>query len=230
MANSIKTVLITGGTRGIGRAIAEDLAGDHHLLIGGRNASAVDRVCTGLRSAEPFVADLADEDAVLDAVSGIDSLDVVVHSAGVTGHGAAIEFDRAAWRRIMELNVIAVADLTRLLLPILRTARGHVVVINSGSGFTSKAGGGLYSASKFAVRAFCDALREEETEHGVRVTSIYPGRVDTDMQREIFRGADDEYDGDIYIRPESIAATVRLAIQLPPDAVVEDLSVRPGPR
>lgn len=232
MTPESKTVLITGGTRGIGRAIAQELAPTHHLLIGGRNRAAVEAVCGQLRSATPFVADLADENATAAAAARIESLDAVVHSAGLLGHGRVSELSRADWRETLELNVVAVADLTRLLLPALRISRGQVLVINSGSGFRSGAGGGLYAASKFAVRAFTDALREEEFEHGVRVTSVHPGRVDTDMQRELVALTEEgtEYDGDRFVRPESIALTVRLALDLPADAAMHEVSVRPGPR
>lgn len=229
MANDTKTILITGGTRGIGRAIAEALAPDHHLLIGGRDTASVDRVCSQLRSAGPFVADLADEGATTAAAEEIERLDAVVHSAGILGSGTVEALDRAAWRSTLELNVVAVADLTRMLLPALRRSSGQVIVINSGAGLRAGPSGGLYSASKFAVRAFADALREEEREHGVRVCSIYPGRVDTEMQREL-QGSGSDYDGSLYVRPESVAATVQLAIDLPVDAAIENLSVRPGPR
>ena len=175
------------------------------------------------------MADLADETATTAAAERIEELDAVVHSAGVLGHGAVLTLDRAAWRATLELNVVAVADLTRVLLPVLRRSRGQVVIINSGAGLRTSAEVGLYSASKFAARVFADALREEEREHGVRVCSIYPGRVDTDMQREL-QGSGQPYDGSRYIRPESIAATVALAIEMPPDAAIENLSVRPGPR
>ncbi|WP_145229817.1 SDR family oxidoreductase [Rudaeicoccus suwonensis] len=227
MTNRLPTVLISGGSRGIGRAIADALAPDHHLLIGGRNADAVDNVCRSLPSARPFVADLADTDAVTAAVVGVDVVDAVVHSAGVLGSGEVADLRREDWRHTLELNVVAVADLTRLLLPRLRERRGQVVVINSGSGFISRGGGGLYSASKFAVRAFTDALREEERPHGVRVSSIHPGRVATDMQRELRRYEDGEYVASDYLRPESVAAAVRFALTVADDGCVEELSIRP---
>ncbi|MBO1756372.1 SDR family oxidoreductase [Allobranchiibius sp. CTAmp26] len=230
MSSSGKRVLITGGTRGIGRAIAQTLSPTHDLLIGGRDDASVKQTCAALRSAEPFVADLADEDATRAAAESVGDLDAVVHSAGVLGHGPVTSLDRADWRHTMELNVVAVADLTRLLLPALRRAHGTVVVINSGAGLTARADTALYAASKFAVRAFADSLREQEREHGVRVTSIYPGRVDTDMQRELIESGGQHYVGSNYIRPESIAAAVRLAVEMSADASVDDLSVRPGPR
>ncbi|GGB45874.1 short chain dehydrogenase [Flexivirga endophytica] len=228
-AETRPVVLITGGTRGIGRAVADALAPDHDLLIGGRDQAAVAAVCGSLPGATPFVADLTDADSMSAAVAsaGLQRLDGVVHSAGVLGSGAVADLGRDAWRHTLEVNVVAVADLTRTLLPVLRVARGTVVVVNSGSGLRSGAQGSLYSASKFAVRAFADGLRQEERGNGVRVSTVYPGRVATDMQRELRDFEGGEYDEDAYLRPESVAAAVRFALTAPSEASVEDLSIRP---
>lgn len=228
--SDLPVVLITGGTRGIGAAVAASLAADHHLLIGGRSADSVASAVADYPSAAGFVADLSMADSVSAAVADIDRLDAVVHSAGVLGSGAINGLSRDQWRKTLELNVVAVADLTRQVLPLLREARGTVVTINSGSGLRSSAGGGLYSASKFALRAFTDALREEERSHGVRVSGIHPGRVATDMQRELKEFEGEEYDESLYLKPESVAAVVRLALTIGRDACIEELSIRPGPR
>ena len=134
------------------------------------------------------------------------------------------------WRQTFEVNVVAVAELTRLLLPALRAARGRVVCINSGAGFTARPGWASYAASKFALRAFADALRAEETTRGVRVTSVHPGRTDTDMQRAVVAHEGGEYDGSRFLHPESVARAVLLAVTAPPDADVTELSIRPAPR
>lgn len=223
-------VLVTGGTRGIGAAVAAALAPDHHLVIGGRSADAVAVAAASYPSATGFIADLADASSVARAVTGLDRLDAVVHSAGLLGSGSVEELARDDWQRVLEVNVVAVADLTRMLLPMLRSVRGTVVTINSGSGLRSGANGGLYSASKFALRAFTDALREEERSYGVRVSGIHPGRVATDMQRELKEFEGEEYDESLYLTPESVAAAVRLALTIGPDACVEQLSIRPAPR
>ena len=124
--------------------------------------------------------------------------------------------------------MFAVADLTRLLLPALEAARGIVVAINSGAGFFSSPGGGVYAGSKFALRALTDALREE-MRGKVRVCSIHPGRTDTDMQRELQAAMGNEhYDGSCYVSPGSVAAAVRLAVDTPDNATVEQLSIRPS--
>ena len=224
------TVLVTGATRGIGHEIARLLADDHRVIVGGRDRAAVEAVVAELPSAEAFVADLTDPGAVGSAVAALDlagGLDAVVHSAGILVSGRVADLSVADWARSFAMNVTAVADLTRLLLPALRAARGTVVTINSGSGFTAGPGSAAYAASKFALRAFTDALREEEREHGVRVSSVHPGRVDTDMQHELRAFEDGEYQAERYLRPGSVAQAVAFAVRAPAEASVEVVSVRP---
>ncbi|WIY81914.1 SDR family oxidoreductase [Propionimicrobium sp. PCR01-08-3] len=220
-------VLITGASRGIGRAIADALAGEWRILVGGTRLESVQPAVDALPDAAPFVADLTDPTAVGAAVAQLDRLNAVVHSAGVSEGSTVEETSREQWAHQFELNVVAVADLTRMLLPLLRASRGHVVAINSGSGFTSNPGNGPYSASKFALRAFTDALREEERGR-LRVTSIHPGRVDTDMQRQIQERLGHEYQPEKYLKPSSIAAAVKLALDASEDATVESVAVRPS--
>lgn len=225
--NAAPVALVTGATRGIGLAIARELSSTHRILVGGRDADAAATIAGELPDAGVFVADLADEAAVARATAGIDRLDVLVHSAGVAQSGEVGGASREMWRRVFELNVFAVADLTRLLIPALEAARGQVIAINSGSGFRSGAGGGIYSGSKFALRALTDALREE-LRGSVRVCSVHPGRVDTDMQVELQRSmGNDAYDGSIYIRPESVARAVRLAVDTTEESMVESVTIRP---
>src|SRR5699024_3183860 len=181
-------LLITGANRGIGRATAEALADDHHLLLGGRDEAALAELADRLPSAEPFVAELTDHAATAAAVAALElpgGLAGLVHSAGILVNGSVEELTAADWERNFAVNVTAVSELTRLLLPALRAARGTVVAVNSGSGYSAKGERGAYSASKFALHAWTDALRQEEVAHGVRVSSVHPGRVDTDMQHEL---------------------------------------------
>lgn len=220
---SLPTALVTGASRGIGRAIAIELSRTHHILVGGRDAAAVAALVAELPSAEPFVADLTG-----DGTPALpERLEVLVHSAGVEDGGPVAETSLDTWRHVFEVNVFAVAELTRRALPALRAAEGLVVVINSGSGLRSGPGGGVYAGSKFALRALTDALREEERRNGVRVSSIHPGRVDTDMQRALVAREGHEYDETYTLTPEMVAATVRTAVDLPPSGTVESLSVRP---
>ena len=225
----MRKILITGATRGIGRAIAEVLSDEWHIIVGGTNAESVAKVVSELPNASGFVADLGDDAAIERAVAEIDSLDALVHNAGIAISKNTDQATRDEWRQQFEINVFAVAQLTSLLLPKLREAKGQVVFINSGAGFNAYRGGNPYAASKFALLAMADALREEERGK-VRVTSVHPGRVDTDMQVELQTEMGRAYDASQHLRAESIARAVKLALDTSEEGMVESISLRPVAR
>ncbi|AMY21145.1 MULTISPECIES: SDR family oxidoreductase [Nocardiaceae] len=218
------TALVTGAGRGLGAGIARLLAADHDVLIGGTTADSVAAVSEEL-GATPWPVDLTDADALRTATADVDSLDVLVHNAGVADLGTVEDLTLADWRHTFEANVFAVAELTRLLLPALRRAHGHVVLINSGAGLRANPRWSAYAASKFALRAFGDALRQEEPD--IRVTSVHPGRIDTDMQRAIVAGEGKSYDDSQYLSVDTVARAVRQAIDTPADAHPTEIVLRP---
>ena len=133
------------------------------------------------------------------------------------------------WREHLDVNLLAPAELTRLALPALRAARGTVVFVNSGAGLRANPDWSAYAASKHGLRALADALRAEEREHGVRVTSVYPGRTATPMQQRVHAQEGKEYDADDWLRPETVADAIRHVLDLPRDATIPDVTVSPGP-
>lgn len=223
----MSTVLVTGASRGIGAATARALSEHHDLVLAGRDTAALQAVADDCRSARVVTADLATAGGPGLAAAGIDSLDGLVHCAGIAELGRIADTDADQWRRAYEINVVAVVELTRALLPALRAAGGHVVVVNSGAGYTAKAGWAPYAASKFALRAVTDALRDEEPD--LRVTSVHPGRVDTDMQRAIVAGEGGDYDPSAFLTPESVATAIRHALEATPDAHPTEVILRPRP-
>lgn len=213
----MKKALITGASRGIGRAIAEELGKDHHIYAGAsRDAS---EIVSALPSAEPFEVDLTDTEAILEAASKIEDLDVLVLAAGVMENGSLSELTDASWRNTMEVNLHAPVTLTRALLPALRRSNGLIITINSGAGYHGIANNSAYCASKFALRGFTDSLAQEEAGK-VRVTSLHPGRTDTDML-----SGDD---GLPKMAATEVAKAARLAVDAGPDAVIEFLRVCPA--
>ena len=218
--------LITGASRGIGKAIADALGDTHDLLLGGRDEEALSSQAAELPSARPWAVELTDEQALTEATADIDRLDVLVHSAGISRLGPLTALTAADWRESYEVNVVAVVELTRLLLPALRAAAGHVALINSGSGIKANPRWGAYAASKFALRAYADVLRGEEEPNGLRVTSIHPGRTATDMQRGVREFEGGTFEPENYMRPESVANIVKAAIETPRDAHVHEIVLR----
>lgn len=139
--------------------------------------------------------------------------------------GATGESYLEEWRATFEVNVFGAVALTLALLPALRAARGQVVFINSGAGQKVSPGMASYSASKFALRAFADSLRADEPT--LRVTTVYPGRVDTEMQRDLVAYEGGEYDPARFLRAETVAEAVAHAVRTPADAHLHELVLRP---
>jgi NADP-dependent 3-hydroxy acid dehydrogenase YdfG len=219
------TALITGASGGIGSAIATALSATHTLLLAGRPSDRLDAVAERL-GATTFLLDLTNPDEIEASCEVVDELDVLVHNAGASIPGHVAESNVDEWRATFAVNVFGVVELTLALLPALRQARGQVVFINSGAGRKVSPGMASYSASKFALRAFADSLRDDEPD--VRVTTVYPGRTDTDMQRELVAFEGGKYDPTNFLRPDTVAGVVANVVATPPDGQVHEVVIRPG--
>ncbi|WP_030697515.1 SDR family oxidoreductase [Streptomyces albidoflavus] len=229
---AMATHVITGAGSGIGAAVARRLheRGDHLVLVA-RDAGRARELAAAHPGAGTLVADLADPDRISWALSHQtlpDRIDSLLHIAGVVDLGAVGELTPKTWRHQIDVNLLAPAELTRHFLPQLRLTHGHVVFVNSGAGLNANGGWAAYAAAKHGLKALADALRQEEQEHGVRVTSVYPGRTASAMQQKIHQQEGKEYDPDRWISPDSVATTLLTALDLPADAVINDVSIRPG--
>lgn len=214
----MKTALVTGASGGIGAAVARALAPTHDVWLGGRKIPAD-------LPGRPWQVDLKDFGSFEQATADIGDLDVLVHSAGISQIASLEDTSLDVWREMLEVNVIAVAELTRVVLPRLRAANGHVVLINSGAGMRANANWGAYAASKFALRAYADVLRAEEP--ALRVTTVFPGRTDSRMQRGVRQAEGGAYEPEKYLKPETVAAVVMNAINTPGDAHPTEVVIRP---
>ena len=223
------THLVTGAGSGIGAVLAERLLerGDALVLLA-RSTERAHELRADLPEATVLVADLADAaavEAVSDRLPAV--LDSVVHAAGVVDLGPVAELTTEAWQSQLAVNLVAPAVLTRLCLPAVRAARGTVVFLNSGAGQVAHPQWSAYAASKFGLRALADSLRAEEQAHGVRVTTVYPGRTATPMQQKVHQQEGKDYDASAWIDPATVVDAILHVLDLPGDATVSELTIRP---
>jgi short-subunit dehydrogenase len=221
--------LLTGAGSGIGAVLAGRLLerGDDLVLIA-RSTERASALRSELPGATVLVADLADADALERLVPELpDRLDSLVHAAGAVDLGSVAELATAVWHEQLAVNLVAPAVLTRVALPAVRAAKGTVVFLNSGAGLVAHPQWSAYAASKHGLRALADSLRAEELEHGVRVTSVYPGRTATPMQEKVHDQEGKEYDAGAWIEPSSVVDAILHVLDLPGDATLTDLTLRP---
>jgi NADP-dependent 3-hydroxy acid dehydrogenase YdfG len=225
------THLITGAGSGIGAAVTRRLLdrGDELWLLA-RDAGRAKELKERFAGARTLVGDLGEPERLSWALSHQDvpeRLDSLQHIAGVVELGEVSELTSKIWDFTLAANLVAPAELTRLLLPQLRLARGHILFVNSGAGLRANPQWAAYAASKHGLRALADALRAEESGHGVRVTSVYPGRTATPMQEKVHRQEGREYDPERWIPAEAVATTLLTALDMPRSTEVTDLTVKP---
>lgn len=231
-----KFAVVTGATSGVGRSIAVALAseGVGVALIGRRSGvlRAVAREClaAGTR-AIPYTVNLIQDRSLRKlkekVLRDFGEVDILVHSAGLyvraeVGSGSLSDFDRQ-----YQCNLRAPFALTQLLLPGLIERRGQIVFINSTAGLVAAAGISQYSATKHALKALADSLREELNSSGVRVLSVYLGRTATPMQAKVCAEEGREYHPERLIQPDQVAESVVAALVLGREAEVTDIRMRP---
>lgn len=225
------THLITGAGSGIGAVLARRLIerGDDVVVLA-RDVGRARQIAAEFPEASVVIGDLAQPGRLSWALSTQhlpDRIDSLVHVAGVVDLGGVADLPATLWEHQLAVNLVAPAELTRLLLPVLRVWKGQVVFVNSGAGLRANAGWSAYAASKHGLRALADALRAEEAQHGVRVASIYPGRTATPMQERVHQQEGQAYDAERFITPEAVVTMILTALDLPRGAEITDLTVRP---
>lgn len=230
------TALVTGATGAIGRAIALALAGrGARLLLTGRDEGRLAAAAARARElgAETDVRplDLAAGGAADELAAHLEErfggADVLVHALGTYASGTIAETPADELDRQLRTNLRAPYALTRRLLPGLQERRGQIVFINSSAALRPRGSLAAYTASKAALKAVADALRDEVNPGGVRVVSVYPGRTASPMQERVHRAEGKPYAPDRLMQPEDVAASVLAALELPRTAEVTDLHVRP---
>jgi short-subunit dehydrogenase len=228
--------LVTGSSGGTGRAVAKALA--HRgmsLCLTGRDAGRLQGSAEAIRAPAGRVvvrqADLSTDGGIRGLVEHVSTdfgrIDVLVHAAGTLCLG---NVEAAGWNDLDEqyrVNLRAPFLLTKALLPMLKESRGQVVFVNSTAGLAAGADNGLYAATKSALRSLSGSIRDHVNPFGIRVMSVYPGRMATPMQEAVHRFEGHRYEPEILLQPSDVADAIVAALELPRTAEVTDIMLRP---
>ncbi len=234
-----QTILITGASAGIGRAIAELLAaGDVRLILTGRREAALREVAASLHvPTHCLVFDVRDTASIHPALASLSpefaTIDVLVNNAGLAlGLAPFDEANMDDWQVMIETNILGLLAMTRAILPGMRQRqRGHVVNISSTAGNYQYPGANVYGASKAFVTYLSMAMRSDLLGSPVRVTNIEPGMVETDFSAVRFKGdrqkADAVYKDTQPLQAADIAEAVRWALSMPAHMNVNRIEIMP---
>jgi NADP-dependent 3-hydroxy acid dehydrogenase YdfG len=237
-----KVAFVTGASSGIGEATAVALAEEGaRLAVLARRADRLEQVVKRIKdvgsAAVAIVADAANEAelraAIQQAKEVFGRIDILVNNAGVMLLGNIESVDPGEWRQMLNINVLAVMLACHEILPIMKAqGGGHIVNISSVAGRQVKAGYSGYNASKWAVGAFSESLRQEVTKQHIRVTVIEPGIVATELRQHItdpeVRKAQQETERSIVpLRGEDIAAAILFAVTQPEHVSINEMLIRP---
>ncbi|RZU31517.1 SDR family NAD(P)-dependent oxidoreductase [Blastococcus saxobsidens] len=237
-----RVALVTGASSGIGEATALALAGaGASVAIGARRTDRLESLAGRLREGGarvlPLELDVTDEQACADAVrrtrAELGGLDVLVNNAGVMLLGTIAGADPGDWRRMMDTNVLGLMYMTHAALDgMVEQGSGDIVNMSSVAGRTARKGAGVYNASKWAVNAFSESLRQEVTGRGVRVSLVEPGAVTTELTSHITQpeakvASERMHAGMRALEADDIARAVVYVVSQPAHVAVNEVLVRP---
>ncbi len=218
-----RAAVVTGASRGIGRAIAKRLSRDYHVVATARSRGALDALAAEIAgeggTCTPLAVDLRDESAVAAALGSLQA-DVLVNNAGVVTKKPFLELTAAEWHEMVDVNLNALYHATRAVLPgMVARGSGHVVIIGSIAGRSAFVGGTCYAATKHAVMGFSESLLLEVRNSGVKISVVMPGSVATDMPGS-------EGDATWILGPDDVAESVAHVVATPPAVLVHRLEIR----
>ncbi len=237
-----KVAIVTGASSGIGEATALALAAEGaKVAIAARRGDRLEALSQRIQNnggqALSIVTDIADEAQVEHLIwqthAAWGRVDILVNNAGVMLLGAINGADTEDWRRMIDINVMGLMYATHAVLPIMiEQGAGHIVNLSSVAGRFARSGGGVYCASKWAVNAFSEALRQEVSPHHIRVTMIEPGLVATDLPQHITNSdakesAAKQYQSVKNLDPQDIASAISYVVTQPDHVNMNEILVRP---
>jgi NADP-dependent 3-hydroxy acid dehydrogenase YdfG len=238
-----KITFITGATSGIGHACAERFAREgHDLILTGRRKERLDHLTDELKQKYgvqvlPLIFDIREQKEVDEAVNSLSDewkeIDILVNNAGLAvGLNTIQEGVIDDWERMIDTNVKGLLYITRAIVPeMIRLKKGHIVNIGSIAGKEVYHNGNVYCATKHAVDALTKGMRIDLVKHGIRVSQIAPGAVETEFSEVRFKGdterAKNVYAGFEPLHPKDVAEVAWYVTSLPAHVTINDLVIMP---
>ncbi len=226
-----QVALVTGASRGIGLAIARRLGRmGARVAICARNAPGLDRAAEELRGAGVetlgVTADVtrsAEVAALIEQTRAtLGPIDVLVNNAGIGIFGPAHELREADWDAVLDTNLKAVFLVSKVVVPeMIRRRRGHIINISSLAGKNAFAGGGVYCASKWGLLGLTYCMAEDLRSHGIRVSAVCPGTVDTEFSPHTGKQPSK------MLQPDDIAHAVEALVTQVPGSFISEILIRP---
>jgi len=233
MSGEGRIALVTGASSGIGEATVRALAAaGFDTISAARRLDRLEALADEV-GGRALRLDVADPESVAALADEIDTVDVLIHSAGgALGLEPVAEADEENWRQMWESNVAGVMRVTKALLPALRDGRDpQIVIVGSVAGIEVYEGGGGYTAAKFAAHALAQTLRLELLEDGIRITEIAPGMVETEFSLVRFEGdaerAAGVYEGLTPLTGTDVAEAILFCVNRPAHVDIDYLGVKP---
>lgn len=221
-----KVILITGGADGLGKAIAKELTEENKVVILAHNLDKIRKVACEL-SCDYELCDVSNYNDVQNAIDNIAKrylrIDCLINNAGLLINGKIEDNEYEDIKKVVEVNTLGVMYMTKAVIPYMKKERDGIIInINSQSGLIYKEERSIYYASKWAITGFTKCIQVEEAKHGIRVTGLYPGKMNTDLFKKI--GIDKNMDDALNI--EEVAKTVKFIISTDKSTLIPEIGMK----
>jgi NADP-dependent 3-hydroxy acid dehydrogenase YdfG len=217
-----KVIVITGGSDGLGKTLANDLSKDNKVIILATNEERLKQVATD-NNCIYKVCDVRDYKKVLECINEIGKIDVLINNAGLWIQEELDYNDSNRIESVVDVNLLGVINCSKAVIPVMKENKdGLIININSQAGINHKAERVVYNATKWGVTGFTKSLQDEVAKYGIRVTNVMPGMMKTDM----FKKLNIEKNMANGVDTKEVARLIRFIIETPNDVMIPEVGIK----